>query len=99
MLCSLLMRLVVLSPIYAGIAIAIKIDDPGPVFFTQKRVGQNKEFFKIHKFRSMKMSTPHDVPTHCGRSGYIAFTKSENCYKHSMDGCGRFGTFLSEICL
>ena len=56
--------LVVLSPIYAGIAIAIKIDDPGPVFFTQKRVGQNKEFFKIHKFRSMKMSTPHDVPTH-----------------------------------
>lgn len=56
--------LVVLSPLYAGIALAIKIDDPGPVFFTQKRVGQNKEYFKLHKFRSMKMSTPHDVPTH-----------------------------------
>ena len=54
--------LVLLSPVYTAIAIAIKIDDPGPVLFTQKRVGQNKEFFKIHKFRSMKMSTPHDVP-------------------------------------
>ena len=56
--------LVVLSPILLGIAIAIIIDDPGPVFFTQKRVGKNKQFFKLHKFRSMKMSTPHDVPTH-----------------------------------
>ena len=56
--------LVVLSPIFATIALAIKIEDPGPVLFTQKRVGQNKRYFKLHKFRSMKMSTPHDVPTH-----------------------------------
>lgn len=56
--------LVVLSPVYAAIALAIKIDDPGPVLFTQKRMGQNKEYFKLHKFRSMKMCTPHDVPTH-----------------------------------
>lgn len=56
--------LVVLAPIYAGISLAIIIDDPGPVLFTQKRVGKDKEFFKLHKFRSMKMSTPHDVPTH-----------------------------------
>lgn len=56
--------LVVLSPIFAAIALAIKIEDPGPVLFTQKRVGQNKRYFKLHKFRSMKMSTPHDVPTH-----------------------------------
>lgn len=56
--------LVVLSPIYAVIALAIVIDDPGPVLFTQKRIGQNKEYFKLHKFRSMKMCTPHDVPTH-----------------------------------
>ena len=56
--------LVVLSPIYAMIALAIVIDDPGPVLFTQKRMGQNKKYFKLHKFRSMKMSTPHDVPTH-----------------------------------
>ena len=56
--------LVLLSPLFAVIAIAIKVEDPGPVLFTQKRVGQNKKYFKLHKFRSMKMSTPHDVPTH-----------------------------------
>ncbi len=56
--------LVLLSPVYLGIALAIKIDDPGPALFTQKRTGQNKEYFKLHKFRSMKMCTPHEVPTH-----------------------------------
>ncbi len=56
--------LVVLSPIYLIVIIAIKADDPGPIFFTQKRVGKNKKYFKLHKFRSMKMATPHDVPTH-----------------------------------
>lgn len=56
--------LVVLAPLYAGIALAIVIDDPGPVMFTQKRVGKDKTYFKLHKFRSMKMSTPHDMPTH-----------------------------------
>lgn len=56
--------LVVLIPVFAVIAIAIKIEDPGPVLFTQKRVGQNKKFFKLHKFRSMRMDTPHDIPTH-----------------------------------
>ena len=56
--------LVILSPIFAAISIAIFIDDPGAVFFTQKRVGKDKRFFCLHKFRSMKMSTPHDVPTH-----------------------------------
>lgn len=56
--------LVVLSPIMGAIALAIKIEDPGPVLFTQKRMGQNKKYFKLHKFRSMKMCTPHDVPTH-----------------------------------
>lgn len=59
-----LLGLVVLSPVYLIVAIAIKIDDPGPVLFTQKRVGRNKQYFKLHKFRSMKMATPHDIPTH-----------------------------------
>ena len=58
------LALVVLSWVYLIIIIAIKIDDPGPAFFTQKRVGINKTFFKLHKFRSMKMCTPHDIPTH-----------------------------------
>lgn len=56
--------LVILSPLFGIIALAIKIDDPGPVLFTQKRVGQNKKYFKLHKFRTMKVSTPHNVPTH-----------------------------------
>lgn len=56
--------LVALSPIMLGISVAIKIEDPGPVLFTQKRVGKDKQYFKLHKFRSMKMDTPHDVPTH-----------------------------------
>lgn len=56
--------LILLSPVLLCIIIAIKIDDPGPVLFTQKRVGQNKRYFKLHKFRSMKMATPRDVPTH-----------------------------------
>lgn len=56
--------IVALCPILLGIAAAIKIDDPGPVFFTQKRLGQNKKYFRVYKFRSMKMSTPHDTPTH-----------------------------------
>lgn len=56
--------LVVLAPVYGAISLAIVLDDPGPVLFSQKRVGENKTYFKLHKFRSMKMSTPHDVPTH-----------------------------------
>ena len=56
--------LVVLSPVFLAIFIAIKIDDPGPILFTQKRTGKNKQYFKLHKFRSMKMCTPHDKPTH-----------------------------------
>lgn len=56
--------LVILSPIYAILCLAVIIDDPGPVFFKQKRVGKNRTFFYLHKFRSMKMSTPHDMPTH-----------------------------------
>lgn len=58
------LALIVLSWLYLIIIIAIKIDDPGPAFFTQKRVGIHKSYFKLHKFRSMKMSTPHDIPTH-----------------------------------
>lgn len=56
--------LVALSPVMGAIALAIKVEDPGPVLFTQKRMGQNKQYFKLHKFRSMRLDTPHDVPTH-----------------------------------
>ena len=56
--------IVVLAPVYLVVAVAIKIDDPGPVLFRQKRVGIHKTHFEIMKFRTMKMNTPKDVPTH-----------------------------------
>ena len=78
--------LVVLSPVFLAIFIAIKIDDPGPVLFTQKRVGKNKEFFKLHKFRSMKMCTPHDKPTHMLENPEFYITKVGKFLRaHSLD--------------
>jgi len=56
--------ILVLSPVFLLLAIAIKADDPGPVFFRQKRVGIHKKHFQIMKFRTMKMDAPRDVPTH-----------------------------------
>lgn len=58
------MGLLVCSVIFLLMAILIVLDDPGSVFFIQKRVGKGKTYFQLHKFRSMKMSTPHDMPTH-----------------------------------
>ena len=78
--------LVVLSPVFAAIALAIKIEDPGPVLFTQKRLGKNKQYFKLHKFRSMKVSTPHDVPTHMLENPEQYITKvGKFIRKHSLD--------------
>lgn len=56
--------IIFLSPVFLILAIAIKIDDPGPVFFRQKRLTIHKEYFNILKFRTMKMETPKDMPTH-----------------------------------
>lgn len=56
--------ILVLTPVFALLAIAIKADDPGPVFFRQKRVGIHKKHFQIMKFRTMRMDAPRDVPTH-----------------------------------
>lgn len=56
--------LIVLAPVYLILAIAIKVDDPGPILFRQKRVGIHKSHFQIMKFRTMKMETPKDTPTH-----------------------------------
>ena len=46
------------------LAVAIRLDSPGPVFFRQKRVGIGKRHFQILKFRTMRIDTPHDMPTH-----------------------------------
>ncbi|WP_102264480.1 sugar transferase [Mesobacillus jeotgali] len=59
-----LIGLIVLSPIFLFLIIAIKIDSRGPVLFKQKRVGINKTHFNILKFRTMRIDTPKDTPTH-----------------------------------
>ena len=58
------MAIVVLSPLLLVLCMAIKLDTPGPILFTQKRVGIHKSFFQIYKFRTMRIDTPKDVPTH-----------------------------------
>lgn len=59
-----LLGLIVLSPVFLVMIIAIKVDSPGPVLFRQKRVGIHKTHFSILKFRTMRIDTPKDMPTH-----------------------------------
>ncbi len=58
-----LIAAIILLPLFVILAIIIFIDDPGPIFFKQKRIGKGKKHFWLIKFRSMKRKTP-DVPTH-----------------------------------
>ncbi len=51
-------------PVAGLVALAIKLTSPGPVLFTQTRVGRNLTHFTIFKFRTMRIDTPHDTPTH-----------------------------------
>ena len=59
-----LMGLIILSPLFLVLIIAIKVDSEGPIFFKQKRVGVHKKYFNILKFRTMRIDTPPDMPTH-----------------------------------
>ena len=78
--------LVLLSPVFLILSLWIVIDDPGPVLFTQKRTGRDKRYFKLHKFRSMKMSTPHNVPTHMLEKPEQYITKAGKFIRaHSLD--------------
>jgi len=59
-----LVGLVLLSPLFLILVVAIKLDSKGPVLFKQKRVGIHKSHFNILKFRTMRIDTPKDTPTH-----------------------------------
>ena len=59
-----LLTLIVFSLLYIVLAILVKATSKGPVFFKQKRIGKNKKTFNILKFRTMRIDTPHDTPTH-----------------------------------
>ena len=56
--------LIILSPLFLLLILAVKLDSRGPVFFRQKRVGIHKSHFNILKFRTMRIDTPKDMPTH-----------------------------------
>lgn len=78
--------LVVLSPVFLVLSLWIVIDDPGPILFKQKRIGKDKQYFALHKFRSMKMSTPHNVPTHMLENPEQYITKAGRFIRaHSLD--------------
>lgn len=63
-LCLSVLGLVLLSPVFLILILAIKLDSKGPVLFKQKRIGIHKSFFYIYKFRTMYVDTPKDMPTH-----------------------------------
>ncbi|MFH0422991.1 sugar transferase [Streptococcus sp. A11] len=69
------LAIVVLSPVFLLIAVAIKLDSKGPVLFKQKRVGKNKTHFMIYKFRSMYVDAPSDMPTHLLKEPTAMITK------------------------
>ena len=83
-----LLAIVVFSPLYIILAILVKLTSKGPIFFKQERIGKNKKHFKILKFRTMRVDTPKDVPTH----------KLENPEQY-ITGLGKFlrKTSLDEI--
>lgn len=56
--------LIILSPVFIVVACIIKLTSPGPILFKQERVGKNNKTFKILKYRSMRIDTPKDTPTH-----------------------------------
>lgn len=74
--CLSLIGLIIISPILILIAFIIKIDSKGPVFFKQKRVGRNKEYFYIFKFRTMRNDAPKDKPTHMLENPELYITRS-----------------------
>ncbi len=82
---------IVLSPVMGILALAIKLDSPGPVLFKQKRVGKDKELFEIWKFRTMRTDTPKDMPTHMLENPDAYITRTGRFMrKYSLDEFPQF---------
>ena len=78
--------LIILTPVFLIISIAIKIESKGPIIFKQKRIGKRKKYFTIYKFRTMRSDTPKDMPTHMLKNANGCITKVGNILrKTSLD--------------
>lgn len=93
------MAIVLLSPVLFAIAIWIKADSKGPVFFRQKRVGKDKNYFQILKFRTMYVDTPADMPTHLLQNADAMITRSGRFLRRSsLDELPQlFNIFLGQM--
>ena len=67
--------LIILFPFFIIFSIIIKLESKGPIFFKQERIGKDKKHFKIYKFRTMRVDTPKDMPTHMLRGAESYITK------------------------
>lgn len=77
---------IILSPVMGILAVAIKLDSPGPILFKQKRVGKDKKLFEIWKFRTMRTDTPQNMPTHLLSNPEQYITRTGNFMrKYSLD--------------
>lgn len=81
-----MLAILLLTPFFVIVAITIKSESKGPVFFKQERIGKNKKHFKIYKFRTMRTDTPKDTPTHMLKDPDVYITKSGRFFrKTSID--------------
>lgn len=88
--------IIILSPFFLVISFLIKINSKGPVLFKQKRVGINKTHFNILKFRTMKIDTPKEVPTHLLNNADAYITKiGKFLRKTSLDELPQLFNILS----
>lgn len=91
--------IIILSPVFIIIALIIKTESRGPVFFKQNRIGINKSIFQIYKFRTMRSDTPKDIPTHMLENPANFITKSGKILrKSSLDELPQiFNIFKGEM--